>query len=82
MSDTSYKSPEEAGPFQKLLEALKNSLRLKTLRLPEMAEEKKPQGSRPKTEPEPKEVRIVKAALPALFSGEQKDTERFMLEVQ
>uniref|UniRef100_A0A0W0GCG7 Uncharacterized protein n=1 Tax=Moniliophthora roreri TaxID=221103 RepID=A0A0W0GCG7_MONRR len=83
--DISSKLPEEPDPFQKLLEALKNSSKPRTPRLlMEMLEDKKPQGSKPKVELEPEEMKIrsavsvqvvsedkeVKAALLVLFTGE------------
>uniref|UniRef100_A0A0W0G1Y8 Retrotransposon gag domain-containing protein n=1 Tax=Moniliophthora roreri TaxID=221103 RepID=A0A0W0G1Y8_MONRR len=81
MSDTSFRSPEEPDPFQKLLEALKSSPRLKTPRLPvEISDNKKPSGSKLKEEPKPEEAVIGATAsltttlprLPLTSEEEQK----------
>uniref|UniRef100_A0A0W0FDD6 Retrotransposon gag domain-containing protein n=2 Tax=Moniliophthora roreri TaxID=221103 RepID=A0A0W0FDD6_MONRR len=97
--DTSITSSllvEEQDPFKRLLTALKNSPRSKKqLQIEEMAEDKKPSGSRPKAEPEVEEMKIstavpiqvvaaekeVKAALPQAFTGQQKEAKRFLREV-
>ncbi|ESK82886.1 hypothetical protein Moror_1380 [Moniliophthora roreri MCA 2997] len=96
-STTSLLSAEEQDPFEKLLAALKNSPRSKKhLPIEEMAEEKKPSGSMPKSELEPEETTIgatvsvqvvvvekeVKAALPRMFMGQWKDAKKFLREVQ
>uniref|UniRef100_A0A0W0GBP1 Retrotransposon gag domain-containing protein n=1 Tax=Moniliophthora roreri TaxID=221103 RepID=A0A0W0GBP1_MONRR len=95
-STTSLLSVEEQDLFKKLLEALKNSPRLKKQPpIEEIAKEKKPSGSRPKSEPEPKGTMIgatvpvqvvvaekeVKAALPRTFTGQRKEVKRFLREV-
>ncbi|ESK81311.1 hypothetical protein Moror_12121 [Moniliophthora roreri MCA 2997] len=95
MPDISFNLPEGQDPFQRLLKALKTSPRTNTLKpLTEMSKDKKPQGSKPKPEPKPEETTIgsmvqvvsddkeIKAVLPMLFTGEQKDTKKFLLEVQ
>ncbi|ESK81496.1 hypothetical protein Moror_2189 [Moniliophthora roreri MCA 2997] len=89
---TSSKPAEELDPFQLLLQVLKNSPRsAKTPKLEEMADDKKPSGSRPKTEPV-KEATIratvpvqvvaaekeVKAMLPRAFTRARKDAKKFL----
>ncbi|KAI3619448.1 hypothetical protein WG66_012643 [Moniliophthora roreri] len=87
---------EELDPFQKLLHMLKNSPQSTTqLRLEEMAEDKKPSGSRLCSNPTTGETTIsttvlvqlvtaekeVKAALLRLFTRTRKDTKKFLREV-
>ncbi|ESK85129.1 hypothetical protein Moror_3597 [Moniliophthora roreri MCA 2997] len=90
--DISSGSPIKADPFQTLLKTLKNSSRSGTPKL-DMSEGKKPARSKLKPEPEPEEAVIestvqpfkdkkIKAALPTPFTGDRKDTEKFMLKVQ
>ncbi|KAI3622116.1 hypothetical protein WG66_015019 [Moniliophthora roreri] len=91
-SDTFSRSPKETDPFQKLLEALKKSPILKTLKI-KMSKDKRLSGSKPKMEPKLEETTIgstvqlndnkeIKAALPTLFMGDRKETKRFILKVQ
>ncbi|ESK81073.1 hypothetical protein Moror_13386, partial [Moniliophthora roreri MCA 2997] len=87
---------EELDPFQKLLHALKNSPQLTTqLRLEEMAEDKKPSGSKPRPNLVAKETTIsamvpvqlvtvekeVKVALLRPFTRTWKDAKKFLREV-
>ncbi|ESK82902.1 hypothetical protein Moror_1365, partial [Moniliophthora roreri MCA 2997] len=77
-SDISFKLPEEQDPFQNLLEALKNSSKPKMPRpLTEILEDKKPQEMQIVSED-----KEVKATLPVPVTGEQKNTKKFLLEVQ
>ncbi|KAI3612687.1 hypothetical protein WG66_014597 [Moniliophthora roreri] len=95
-STTSSLLVEEQDPFEKLLEALKNSPRSKKqLLIEEMAEEKRLSGSKPKSEPEAEEAKIgaivpvqvvaaekeVKAVLPRAFTGQKKEAKKFLREV-
>ncbi|ESK83360.1 hypothetical protein Moror_8758 [Moniliophthora roreri MCA 2997] len=93
ISDISSISVEESDLFQCLLHALKNSPRsTKKPQLEEMAEDKKPSESRPKSDPVAEETMIsamvlvqmvmaekeIKAALLRAFTGNRKDAKKFL----